>query len=322
MDVSVVVVSYNTRELTLACLRSIGASAGSVAHETIVVDNASADDSGAAIARDYPEVRLITSQENLGFARACNLAAQEARGRYLLLLNPDARLLEDTLREVVAHADAHPDATIVGGRTLREDGTLNPGSCWGRPTPWSLFCHGSGLASAFRRNRWLDPESLGPWERDSVREVDIVSGCFLLTQRAHWNALGGFDESFFMYGEDADLCLRSGAAGGRCVITPKAELVHHGGASEQVRADKMVRLFRAKSQLHHKHWGPLAARFGDVMLGLWAGSRALAHGCVALVSPARRESFRTWRSIWRRRAAWKRPPQQRRGPTEDALGEA
>jgi GT2 family glycosyltransferase len=156
----------------------------------------------------------------------------------------------------------------------------------------------------FRNSRWFDPESLGNWRRDSVRSVDVVSGCFLLIRRTVWDRVGGFDPEFFMYGEDADLCLRVKAAGYQCLICPDARLIHHGGASEPVRSDKMVRLFRAKAQLFEKHWSRGAAWFGKRMLACWALTRTLALGVVQLVVPSLRPSFRTWREIWRRRAAY------------------
>lgn len=303
-DLSVLVVSYQTRELTLACLAAVEAARGALALETIVVDNASGDGSADAIAARFPDVRLERSPRNLGFAAATNRAAELARGEHLLLLNPDTRVALGALERALAFARARPEVGAVGGRTLFADGTLNPSSCWGRPTPWSLFCHAVGLTVLFRGNRLLDPESLGSWRRDSARPVDIVSGCFLLISRSLWRSLGGFDEAFFMYGEDADLCLRLRAAGRACWITPEAELVHHGGASERVRADKMVRLFRAKAQLFAKHWSPARARFGGRMLSLWALTRSLAFGSLAVLWPARAHAAESWRAIWARRAEW------------------
>src|SRR5690606_2943956 len=118
-------------------------------------------------------------------------------------------------------------------------GSLNPTSCWGRSTPWSEFCHAVGLSAAFRGSRLLNPEGLGSWRRDSVREVDIVTGCFLLLPRALWERLGGFHPDFFMYGEEADLCLRARRLGVRPIITPEATIVHYGGRSENKRIQKM-----------------------------------------------------------------------------------
>src|SRR5690606_35725860 len=125
-----------------------------------------------------------------------------------------------------------------------------------------VFCVATGLSSLFRGSSLFNPEGYGGWKRDTVREVDIVSGCFFLIRRELWERLGGFDPAFFMYGEEADLCLRARKLGARPMVTPEATIVHYGGASERVRADKMVRLLQAKALLIRRHWGPVAARSG------------------------------------------------------------
>jgi GT2 family glycosyltransferase len=305
IDLSILVVSYETRELTLACLDSVLGTLGELAAEVLVADNASGDGSAAAIRERFPDLELVACDENLGFARANNLLAERASGRHLVLLNPDTVVKPGALAALVACADEHPEAGIVGGRTTFSDGTLNPSSCWARPTLWSTFCLGSGLTSLFRRSRLFDPESMGSWQRDSVRRVDLVSGCLLLIRRELWRELGGFDEEFFMYGEDADLCLRAEEAGSHCLVTPRAEIVHLGGASERVRSDKMVSLFRARARLYRKHWSPARARFGVAMLDLWAFTRMSALALVGSVRPGARASRRAWREVWSRRSEWK-----------------
>jgi GT2 family glycosyltransferase len=142
-----------------------------------------------------------------------------------------------------------------------------------------------------------------------VREVDIVSGCFLMIRRDVWNALGGFDTGFFMYGEEADLCLRAVRAGHRCLICPDARIVHYGGASEKVRADKMVRLFCAKKRLFCKHWGAAARRCGTAALSTWAFTRMTAFSLLKRLDAARWDpSHTTWRDVWRRRCEWQSDP--------------
>ena len=306
-ELSILVVSYRTREMTLECLRSLFRETSSPSFEVLVVDNASDDGSADAIATAFPDVQLIASRENLGFARANNLAADHARGRRLLLLNPDTVVLDSAITRLHAFAEAHPGARLWGGRTLFADGSLNARSCAGRQSVWSILCLASGLAHLFPRSSWLNPEGLGPWRRDSVREVDLVSGCFLLIDRDLWDELGGFDREFFMYGEDTDLCLRARARGARALIDPQATIVHYGGASEPVLADKVVRLFRAKVQLMRRHWPAWQVPMGVGLLQLHVLIRRAGFGVQALFRPSARSAAQQWRNVWQRRREWRSP---------------
>lgn len=305
MDLSVFIVSYNTRELTRRCLQSLYESEHAVDFEVILVDNASSDGSADMVASEFPAVELIRSDTNLGFAAANNRARAHATAGHFLLLNPDTRVLPRAVERLFEFATSHPEAGITGGRTLNDDGTLNPWSCRGRPTPWAMFCQAVGLTTAFRMHPVFDPASLGAWQRDTVREVDIVVGCFLMITRELWDALGGFDEAFFMYGEEADLCLRARARGFRPAITPDAEIVHHGAASEPAEASKLVRLLAGHVLLFRKHWGPLEQRFGVAMLRLWASSRWLTGRAAGALGAARANARAdVWLEVWRRRAEW------------------
>lgn len=304
LDLSIIVISYNTVDLTLDCLRSIYREAIDKSFEVIVLDNASSDESAKKIRQQFLQVRLIASEHNHGFAAGNNIAAVESRGEWLLLLNPDTVVKDHAVDVLLQFAREHPEATIFGGRTLFADGTLNPSSCWARPTIWSSFCNGSGLASLFPGSRLFNPESMTDWRRDSIREVDIVTGCFFLLRKRDWQELGGFDDGYFMYGEEADLCLRAAQRGFKCLICPDARIVHYGGASEKVRADKMVRLFSAKAKLFTIHWSRWAARFGIWTLDLWALTRLLAYSAAVLLDTTKAEPRETWRSIWKNRKQW------------------
>lgn len=307
IDVSILVVSFNTRELTLASLRSALAETTAIDSEIIVVDNASSDGSAAAIASDFPGVRLIASGENIGFAAANNLAARHARGRYLLLLNPDTIVLDRAIEKLVAFAARRPEARIWGGRTLFPDGRLNPASCWQRMTPWNLLCRATGLTAMFRNTELFNGEAYGGFARDRERAVDIVSGCFLLIERELWEALGGFDPAFFMYGEEADLCLRAATKGARPAITPEATIIHYGGASETARTGKMVRLLTAKTDLINRHFPWWAQGLGKVLLGAWPLSRLVALRFAAMLTGSARfgDAALTWGEIWNRREDWR-----------------
>ncbi|MFN3868545.1 MAG: glycosyltransferase family 2 protein [Hyphomicrobiaceae bacterium] len=306
-EVSILVVSYNPRARTLAAISSAAAETRS-RHEIIVVDNASADGSAAAIAAHPAAPRLIALDDNIGFARANNVAARAATGDYLLLLNPDTVVLGGAIDQLLAFARARPSAGIWGGRTLFADGRLNPSSCWRRMTVWNLFCRATGLTGIFPGSRLFNSEAMAGWRRDTVREVDIVSGCFLLIRREMWQRLGGFDPTFFMYGEEADLCLRARAVGARPVVTPKATIVHLGGASEATRAGKMVRLLAAKTTLIDRHMPPMTRTIGRTLLRLWPLTRWLALAAATTLTANLRagQAAATWREIWDRRGEWQR----------------
>jgi GT2 family glycosyltransferase len=305
INVSIIVVSYNTREMTLECLRSVYEQTTEVSFELLVVDNASNDNSAAIIAEYFPECTLIASKENLGFAGANNLAAKQAKGEYLLLLNPDTIVLDGAIQKLYAFARENPKNLIYGGRTLYSDYSLNPTSCWRRPTLWSLFCYATGLTSIFRKKKFFDPESYGNWQRDSVREVDIVTGCLLMIDKKNWNRLGGFDLQFFMYGEDADLCLRAAEKGAMPIITPDATIIHYCGASEKVRADKMIRLFRAKEQLIRRHWNLVSIHLGLMLLRSSVLIRVVTCQIITFFLPNRsNKNAESWKEIWQRRKEW------------------
>ena len=304
-ELTVIVVSYNTRDLTLACLRSLFASTHVAKAHVVVFDNASCDGSAQAVAAAFPQVELIASAENLGFARANNMVAAAARTEWLLLLNPDTEVHEGAIDALLAFSRARPEAGITGGRTVFPDGSLNAASCRGRITPWSAFCIATGLTAAFRGKALFDPEGIGGWARDSEREVDIVVGCFLMIRRALWVQLGGFDLKYFMYGEEADLCLRARALGYRPAITPRAQIMHLVGASTRQQAEKLRLLAKARVTLIRDHWPAWQRPFGLAMIWLWVGLRRAASAVRALSGRERdRSAAEAWRTVWAARADW------------------
>ncbi|MEQ1718647.1 MAG: glycosyltransferase family 2 protein [Hyphomicrobium sp.] len=307
VDVSIILVSFNTAAMTRAALDSILAETKSVRYEVIAVDNGSSDGSADMIAAHPIKASLIRLNENIGFARANTLAARRARGRYILLINPDTVVLDCAIDKLLAFARTHPRARIWGGRTLYPDGRLNPSSCWKRMTVWNLFCRAAGLTGILSRFETFNGEAYGRWARHHVREVDIVSGCFFLIERELWQGLRGFDPVFFMYGEEADLCLRARAFSARPLVTPAATIIHYGGASETARAGKMVRLLAAKATLIDRHWQPSLAPIGRALLAAWPLTRVLATTAVALLtgSASAHKASEEWREIWARRREWR-----------------
>lgn len=304
---SLIIVSYNTRSMTLACLRSIYEEAKGGGFEVIVLDNASNDGSAEAIATEYPTVTLIRSGENLGFARANNVAARKAAGRYILLLNPDTVILDSAVDRLMAFAAANPGARMWGGRTVFADGSLNPTSCWRFVSTWSLLAGALGLAAMFRNVPIFNREGYGGWRRDSVREVEIVTGCLLLIERDLWIELGGFDERFFMYGEEADLCFRARQLGARPLITPDATIVHHDGASEVVPAERAIRMLTARVTWLNKHWPQPRRRVGLTLVELSVLLRVIGHRVLSLAGSQRhRLAAEQSRIVWSARHRWRR----------------
>ncbi len=304
--VTIIVISYNTRAMTLECLRSVVAQT-KTPYELIVLDNASTDGSAEAIADEFSDLHLIAEDQNHGFAKANNMIAEIARGEYLLLLNPDTVVLNGAVDKLVEFAMQRPQARIWGGRTLFADGSLNPKNSWRRMSLWSISCRATGLDNRFPQSSVFNSEGYGEWQRQSEREVDIVTGCLFLIERDFWHRLGGFDLRYIMYGEEADLCLRARSFGARPRITPDAEIVHYAGASESLRARKLIMLLQAKISLVNRHFAPGQRSLGVRILRAWPLSRfavsVIAHRLNG--NKAAIETYECWREVWARRSEWR-----------------
>jgi GT2 family glycosyltransferase len=305
VELSILLVNWNTRDMTLACLASVFEQTTRTSFEVIVVDNGSSDGSAEAIAAAFPQVTLLAEPVNHGFGHATNMQANLARGEKLLLLNTDTLVLDHAIDALAEFAHANPDAGIWGGRTLFGDGTLNSSSCWGRMTPWSVLARSLGLSALAPRSALFNPRAYPGWARDSERRVDIVTGCLLMIDAQLWKRLGGFDPRFFMYGEEVDLCLRAARTGARPMITPRATIVHYGGGSTVDRADKAVRNLFAERTIIKDHfpsgWRGISKAFHVFGVALRAG----VYGIAGRIQPGRFASrARLWGDIWQRRAEW------------------
>lgn len=304
--VSILVISYNTKQMTLDCLKSV-ATETSVPHEIIVVDNNSPDGSAAAIAEAFPGVRLIASAENHGFAKGNNIAAQHARGEYILLLNPDTVVLDRAIDRLLAFAERTPEARIWGGRTLYGDGSLNEGSCKDLQTLWSIFCRTSGLAILFKSSEWFNSEDYGGWDRSTEREVGYVCGCFFLIKRNFWDRLGGFDLTYVMYGEETDLCHRARALGARPRITPEATIIHYVGASSKRRSDKEALVIKSKITLARRYLPAWQRGPAIFLLRIRPLTRKIAGRLIAWTTGSSRAdaAARHWDAVWKARSGWR-----------------
>lgn len=305
---SIIVVSYNTKDMTLECLESVYRETIETKFELWVYDNDSKDGSADAIAEKYPQVKLIRATNNVGFAMGNNLAIEQVDCEFVLLLNPDTVVLDGAIDKLMAFSKATPYAGIWGGKTLFGDKSLNPNSCFRKMSLWNQFCRAFGLAALFEQSGLFHSEHYGGWRRDTIKKVDIVCGCFLLIKLQLWRDLGGFDKTFFMYAEEADLCLRAKKKGYESMITPDAVIVHYGGGSERVRVDKMVRLISAKVELQKVHWPAWQKPLGRALFRIWVINRIIAYKIATTLGknqkPDHQVALATWSEIWQRRLEW------------------
>lgn len=256
LDVSVVVVSYNTAALLRQCLRSILADPGP-SREVLVVDNASTDGSPQMVADEFPDVRLITNAGNVGFSRANNQALERSSGRYACLLNSDAELRPGCLAAMVAYLDAHPRVGVLGPRLVYADGTPQP-SRRRFPTLATAFVESTILQRWWPGADVLRRYYLSDVPDDRPQEVDWVTGACLMVRREAMAQVGLLDERFFMYSEELDWCRRIKAAGWRVAYTPDAVVVHHESRSaEQNLARRSILFHDSKCRYFAKYHGPL-----------------------------------------------------------------
>ena len=247
LDVSVVIVSWNTSRLLRDCLESLFATTSGIAFEVILVDNASSDDSVAMVRREFPSVAVVQNPDNRGFVKANNQAFETARGRYLLLLNSDTIVLDDAVAKTVRYADGHPRAAVFGCQVLNPDRSIQR-TCFMWPSPLNMFLQSTYLYKAFPKSRFFGREFLTWWDHASEREVQTISGCFSLVRREAIDSVGPMDPVYFFYGDDPDWCYRFAKAGWEIRYFPGANIIHFGGQSTEVRK-RAFRLQLAGSQL-------------------------------------------------------------------------
>lgn len=252
---SVAIVSYNTREHLRRCLQCVQASDSLDSLETFVVDNASDDGSADMAAAEFPDVRLIRSPRNGGYAYANNLALQEASGSFLLLLNPDTEFGPTVLADMVRYLNAHPEAAAAGPKLVLLDGRLDLACRRGFPTPSVAFYRLFGLSYLFPRSRRFGRYNLTYLDPDLETEVDSVVGAFMLVRREAVTQVGLLDEAFFMYGEDLDWAYRMKERGWTIRYNPRVSVVHEKGASSRQRSQlTTVAFYRSMHLFHAKHF--------------------------------------------------------------------
>ncbi|HOS93983.1 MAG TPA: glycosyltransferase family 2 protein [Armatimonadota bacterium] len=268
--------NWNTAELLCRCLETVLASPPGQEAEVVVVDNASIDDSVARVRERFPQVRVIQNPANVGFARANNQGAHECSGDVLLLLNTDTEVREGALEALTDFITSHDDVGIVGPRLVSPDGSVQS-SCRTEPGLLNALLEALALTRLAPRSRLFGRPEMTWFDHHSALDVDYVSGACLAIRRELWNQLGGFDEGFFFYGEDADLCRRARQAGFRVAYFPEAEVLHLGGASAaRVGPRKAIEGYRAALRFARKHHGRAYAVAMEAVIALGTALRLVA----------------------------------------------
>jgi GT2 family glycosyltransferase len=303
-QLDIVVVSYNTREYTLEALRSIYQETTQTSFNLVVVDNNSHDDSANAIEQAFPELTLIRSPRNTGFSGGVNLGVKHCHSDYLLLLNPDTIILDGAIDILYTFAQQKPSNGIWGGITLNDDMSLNTHNAWSRPSTLSLLFNAFGLNETFSTSCFFNKANYGCWQRDTEYEIDMLQGSFFLTQRSLWDQLGGLDETFFMYGEESDYCLKAIQKGYRPIVTPEAKIIHHGGASETNLSDKVVKLLKSKVELINKHSSSWEKPLHRTLLLLYVVNKTMTLRLLSITNSDKSDLSAEWQTVLADRKYW------------------
>lgn len=231
-DLSVIILNYNTKDLLRDCLKSV---ISDKRIEIIVVDNASTDGSAEMVKKEFPQVKLIVSKKNLGFAAGNNLGIPQAKGRYVLFLNPDTIVMPNTFKEMIKFMDKHPKVSAATCRIELPSGKLDQACHRGFPTPWNAFCHFFGLEKIFPKSRLFAGYSLSYLPLDKIHEIDSGVGAFLMVRRKAGEEINWWDEDYYWYGEDLDFCYRLKQKGWQIMFVPTVKIIHYKGAASGIK---------------------------------------------------------------------------------------
>jgi O-antigen biosynthesis protein len=243
MKLSVVIVNYNVKHFLEQCLHSVEKASKNIQTEVFVVDNNSVDGSKGMLIRKFPNVKLILNDRNLGFSKANNQAIKRATGEYILLLNPDTVVEEDTFEKVIAFMDEHPEAGGLGVKMIDGKGKFLPESKRGLPTPWVAFNKVFGLSALFPKSKVFGKYHLTFLDKDKIHQIDVLAGAFMLMRKESLDKVGLLDEEFFMYGEDIDLSYRLTKEGYVNYYFPETTIIHYKGESTKKGSLNYVRMF-------------------------------------------------------------------------------
>jgi GT2 family glycosyltransferase len=291
MNVSIVIVNWNTEKILHDCLKSVYANTGNLKCEVIVVDNASSDGSVEMVKNDFPDVILIENESNRGFAAANNQGMSIAVGEYVLLLNSDTVILDNAIVKTISFADANPKAAVMACKVLNRDRTLQS-TCFLFPSILNLILSMTCLDRLFPNNRIFGRERLTWCAWEDVLEVDVVAGCFMLVRRKAIEEVGVMDEEYFMYAEETDWCYRFKQRRWRVVFTPVGEIIHIGGvSSKQMPVEMLLQLFSSTLLFFKKNKGKPAYVSACFLVALFFLLRVLYWFCLAIFRENNRSSY-------------------------------
>jgi GT2 family glycosyltransferase/lipopolysaccharide/colanic/teichoic acid biosynthesis glycosyltransferase len=287
MEISIVIVNFNVKHFLEQALLSIQKATESIPTEILVVDNASQDGSVAMVQEKFPAVKLIVNTQNKGFAAANNQALRLARGRYIACINPDTIIQEDTFSSLIHFFEAHPEAGMVGCKILNPDGTLQLACRRSFPTPWVAFTKISGLSQIFPQSRLFGRYNLTYRDPDATYEVEAISGSFMIFRQEALREVGLFDETWFMYGEDLDLCYRFRQAGWKIFYVPTTKIIHFKGESSKQSDFDTIRLFYQAMRLFvgKYHKSKMLQLVLILAIGLRAGVQFIRHFLQSMAAP-------------------------------------
>lgn len=247
MELSIVIVNYNTKELTLKCLRSVFASQTNYEYEVFVVDNASKGDDVEVFKKEFPQAIVISAKKNFGFAGGNNIALRQAQSKYILLLNSDTEVQPDTLNKSIQYMDAHSQVGAMSCKVLLPDGSLDKACRRKFPNPWNSFLRLFGMRKFSNYNFFGD--------LNQIQEVDAVAGAFIMVRKEAIDKVGLLDEEYFMYGEDLDWCWRIKEAGYKIMYVPESSITHFKYGSSRLVPFKMIRsAHNAMKIFYRKHY--------------------------------------------------------------------
>ncbi len=278
MDVSIIIVNWNTRDILGNCLRSIYDQTNEVEYEVVVIDNASSDDSAAMVRAEFPQVVLIENSNNLGFAAANNQGMAIAGGRYVLLLNSDTIVLDGAIQKTISYADDHQDIGVLGCQVWENEREIQK-TCFAFPSAWGVILQKMGLRRLFPRSRVFGRIDYGWWDRTSPMDVDVVSGMFMLVRKYAIDQVGLMDEDYFVYAEETDWCFRFKKNGWRCVFAPVARIIHLDGGNKStdlVKVKMCVQMQKSVLLFFKKHHSVIQYFLARLILTAYTGLRCLA----------------------------------------------